>query len=342
MKACVIGASGYTGRELVRLLLGHPEIELSVVTSRSLDGQPVEKIIPQVAGLSDGLTFSNPSIDELCTEDNLEIFFLALPHGTAASYAVELLKAEKKVIDLSADFRLNSAATYREFYGEEHPAKELLPEAQYGLPELHELSWEKSKLIASPGCYPTSILIPLAPILETGLVEENGIVVNSMSGISGAGRNASEKLLYCERNENASAYGLPKHRHLSEIEEQLSLFSNGQIVLSFHPHLSPMNRGICTTISAPVSGQTEISEIYEVWQQRYGSSSFVNILPSGTFPETSHVVGSNRIDISAHIDDRTQRFVFCSAEDNLIKGAGGQAIQSMNICEGFEETTGLL
>ena len=163
-----------------------------------------------------------------------------------------------------------------------------------------------------------------------------------MSGISGAGRNLSEKLLYCERNENASAYGLPKHRHLSEIEEQLSLFSNGQIVLSFHPHLSPMNRGICTTISAPVCEQTEISEIYEVWQQRYGSCSFVNILPSGTFPETSHVVGSNRIDISAHIDARTQRFVFCSAEDNLIKGAGGQAIQSMNICEGFEESTGLL
>ena len=342
MKACVIGASGYTGRELVRLLIGHPKIELSVVTSRSLDGQPVEKIIPQVVGLTDGLTFSNPSIDELCTKDNLEIFFLALPHGTAASYAIELLEAKKKVIDLSADFRLNSAETDHEFYGEEHPAKELLLEAQYGLPELHELNWEKSKLIASPGCYPTSILIPLAPTLESGLVEESGIVVNSMSGISGAGRNLSEKLLYCERNENASAYGLPKHRHLSEIEEQLSLFSNGQIVLSFHPHLSPMNRGICTTISAPVCEQTEISEIYEVWQQRYGSCSFVNILPSGTFPETSHVVGSNRIDISAHIDARTQRFVFCSAEDNLIKGAGGQAIQSMNICEGFEESTGLL
>ena len=342
MKACVIGASGYTGRELVRLLLGHPRIELSVITSRALDGQPVEKIIPQVVGNSDGLVFSNPSIEQLCHQQDLDIFFLALPHGTAASYAIALLEADKKVIDLSADFRLNSADTYKEFYGEEHPDKELLQTAQYGLPELARPSWEKSKLIASPGCYPTSILVPLAPLLKRNLVSNTDIVINSMSGISGAGRNASEKLLYCERNENASAYGLPKHRHLSEIEEQLSLFANQQVVVSFHPHLAPMNRGICTTISVPTNENTEISKVYERWNQEYEKSSFVNVLPTGTFPEVAHVVGSNRIDISAHLDSRTNRLVICSTEDNLIKGAGGQAIQSMNICEGFTETEGLL
>lgn len=342
MKACVIGASGYTGRELVRLLLGHPRIELSVITSRALDGQPVEKIIPQVVGNSDGLVFSNPSIEQLCHQQDLDIFFLALPHGTAASYAIALLEAEKKVIDLSADFRLNSADTYKEFYGEEHPDKELLQTAQYGLPELARPSWEKSKLIASPGCFPTSILVPLAPLLKRNLVSNTDIVINSMSGISGAGRNASEKLLYCERNENASAYGLPKHRHLSEIEEQLSFFANQQVVVSFHPHLAPMNRGICTTISVPTNENTEISKVYERWNQEYEKSSFVNVLPTGTFPEVAHVVGSNRIDISAHLDSRTNRLVICSTEDNLIKGAGGQAIQSMNICEGFTETEGLL
>jgi N-acetyl-gamma-glutamyl-phosphate reductase len=166
MKACVIGASGYTGRELVKLLLAHPRIELSVITSRSLAGESVEKVIPQVVGHSKDLSFSNPSIEELCQQKDLDIFFLALPHGTAASYAISLLQAGKKVIDLSADFRLNSPETYKEFYGEEHPAKDLLDIAQYGLPELHELSWEKSNLIASPGCYPTSILVPLAPLLK--------------------------------------------------------------------------------------------------------------------------------------------------------------------------------
>jgi len=342
MNASVIGASGYTGRELVKLLLAHPHIDLSVITSRTLAGEPVEKIIPQVVGLSDGLCFSNPSIDELCKQGDLEIFFLALPHGTAATYATALLEAGKKVIDLSADFRLYSPETYKDFYGEDHPARELLETAQYGLPELHSLSWEKSKLIASPGCYPTSIIVPLAPLLKEGLVSTNDIVINSMSGISGAGRNASEKLLYCERNENASAYGLPKHRHLSEIEEQLSLFAKQSIILSFHPHLAPMNRGICTTISVPSNDKTEISKIYETWNDHFSDSPFVNILPPGNFPEVAHVVGTNRVDLSAHLDSRTQRLVICSTEDNLIKGAGGQAIQSMNICEGFDQTTGLL
>ena len=343
MKACIIGASGYTGRELVKLLLKHPKIELTVVTSRSLAGQKLDQIIPQVAGHSNDLVFSNPGIEDLSNREELEIFFLALPHGTAATYAVTLLETGKKVIDLSADFRLRTAATYQEFYGEEHPAQSLLKTAQYGLPELHQLSWDKSNLIASPGCYPTSILIPLAPLVHAGnLVQLQDIVINSMSGISGAGRNASEKLLYCERNENASAYGLPKHRHLSEIEEQLSSFAEKSVVISFHPHLAPMNRGICTTISVKATDNSALSAIYDVWKQTFMDRPFARILETGSFPEVSHVVGSNRVDFSAHFDSRSQRYIICSAEDNLIKGAGGQAIQSMNICEGFDETTGLL
>lgn len=343
MKACIIGASGYTGRELVKLLLGHPHIKLSAVTSRSLEGQRVDQVIPQVAHRSKDLVFTNPSIEELSQQQELEIFFLALPHGTAATYAVKLLQGGKKVIDLSADFRLASADTYKEFYGEEHPARVLLETAQYGLPELHQLSWEKSNLIASPGCYPTSILIPLVPLVKkSGIIETGDIVINSMSGISGAGRNASEKLLYCERNENAATYGVPKHRHLSEIEEQLSTFANQNIVISFHPHLAPMNRGICTTISVKASKGSSLSAIYDLWYQNYNNRPFTRILETGSFPEVSHVVGSNRVDFSAHFDSRTNRFVICSTEDNLIKGAGGQAIQSMNICEGFDETTGLL
>ena len=341
MKACIIGASGYTGRELVKLLLGHPIADLSAITSRAFLGKSLEDIIPQATGLSSRLKFTNPTVREICDSD-IEIFFLALPHGTAALYAIKLIEAGKKVIDLSADFRLNSVEVYKEFYGEEHPAEAFLKIAQYGLPELNDLSWDKSKLIASPGCYPTSILIPLAPLVESEILDYEDIIINSMSGISGAGRNATEKLLYCERNENASAYGLPKHRHLSEIEEQLSIFAKRPICLCFHPHLIPMNRGICTTISAKISNPSNFDKIYECWNESYQGRAFTKILPTGTFPEVSHVVGTNNVAFSAHLDTRTKRVVICSTEDNLIKGAGGQAIQSFNVCEGLDETTGLL
>jgi len=342
MNVCIIGASGYSGRELVRLLLDHPKVNLSRITSRSLDGSKLEDAIPLLRGKDRGLHFTNPSLEELTTDDSLELFFLALPHGTAAEYAIPLLEAGKKVIDLSADFRLDSDEIYQEYYGTPHPAPEWLNKAQYGLPELHDLSWEKSPLIASPGCYPTSILIPLAPLLRENLISTNGIVANSMSGISGAGRTANERLLFCERNENASAYGLPKHRHLSEIEEQLSFFAQKTVILSFHPHLSPMNKGICSTISVPFKDIPNPNGIMECWEASYSNSPFTKILPIGVFPETSAVTGTNRIDFSLHVDERTQRYVICSAEDNLIKGAGGQAIQAMNVCQGYEQELGLL
>lgn len=341
MKVGIVGASGYTGQELLSLLITHPQIELSTVTSRAHAGKPLSSVIPKLGKLGQDKSFVSPSIEEL-VKSEIELFFLALPHGTAAKYAIPLLDAGKKIIDLSADFRLNNAAIYEEFYGAKHPAPEWLPLAQYGLPELHDLSWTKSSLIASPGCYPTSILVPLAPLLADDLIEGADIIVNSISGISGAGKNASERLLYCERNESAGPYGLPKHRHLSEIEEQLSLFSGQSIVLSFHPHLGPMSRGLCSTISVRPKNNLNPAAILDCWDSSYSNCEFVQILKDGDLPETGRVVGTNRIDLALQADHRTNRYILCSAEDNLLKGAGGQAVQSMNICNGYGEACGLL
>jgi N-acetyl-gamma-glutamyl-phosphate reductase len=341
MKVGIIGASGYTGQELVTLLISHPKIELSMVTSRANAGEPLSSVVPKLGHKGNAIFFVNPVLQDL-VQSEIELFFLALPHGTAAEYAIPLLDSGKKIIDLSADFRLNSPALYQEFYGTDHPAPEWLSLAQYGLPELNDLSWGKSHLIASPGCYPTSIIVPLAPLLQHQLIDENDIIVNSISGISGAGKNASERLLFCERNENAGAYGLPKHRHLSEIEEQLSASANQPITLSFHPHLGPMNRGLCSTISVRPKSSLSASKIRDCWAATYPDRLFVQILEQGIFPETGNVVGTNRIDISVSEDSRMNRYILCSAEDNLLKGAGGQAVQSMNICNGYEEDCGLV
>jgi len=341
MKTGIIGASGYTGQELVSLLIRHPEINLETVTSRINSGKVLSAIIPKLGKCGHALSFSNPTIEELAISDT-ELFFLALPHGTACEYAVPLVEAGKKVIDLSADYRLNDSATYKEYYGQEHPSPEWLSRAQYGLPELHDLSWSISPLIASPGCYPTSIIVPLAPLLSDALIETNDIVVNSISGISGAGKSASERLLFCERNESSGVYGLPKHRHLSEIEEQLSQAVGESLVLSFHPHLAPMNRGICSTISVRVKGKFNPNLIEDCWNDSYGQRPFVQILKGGELPETAKITGTNRIDLAVQADPRTNRYIISSAEDNLLKGAGGQAVQSMNLCNGYEEGCGLL
>jgi N-acetyl-gamma-glutamyl-phosphate reductase len=341
MNVTIVGASGYSGRQLVSILAGHPKVNLVGVTSRKYAGTPVESSIPHLRGKVEGVIFTNPGIKELCENTDCDLFFLALPHGTAASYAIPLLNAGKKVIDLSADFRLKTDQCYQEFYGSPHPEPEWLGRATYGLPEIHNFSWEDSSLIASPGCYPTSILIPLFPLLKDGLIEESGIVANSMSGVSGAGRNATEKLLYCERNESAGPYGLPKHRHLSEIEEQLSLASSNDVIISFHPHLAPMNRGICSTISVSAKEGLNRKKVWDSWKSFYRGRKFVHLLDEGEFPDVAHVAGTNRIDLSVNEDKRTGRYTICSAEDNLIKGAGGQAVQSMNICQGYEEGEGL-
>jgi N-acetyl-gamma-glutamyl-phosphate reductase len=341
MKVGIIGASGYTGQELVNLLIRHPKIDLSMVTSRAHAGNPLSSVVPKLGHKGHLISFVNPVLPELVQSD-IELFFLALPHGTASEYAIALLDAGKKIIDLSADFRLNSPTLYKEFYGTDHPAPQWLPVAQYGLPELHLVSWQKSPLIASPGCYPTSILVPLAPLLRDKLIDEKEIIVHSISGISGAGKNASERLLFCERNESAGAYGLPKHRHLSEIEEQLCEFAGQSITLSFHPHLAPMNRGLCSTISVRPKSSLAESKIRQCWENTYSNRPFVQVLSQGQFPETGSVVGTNRIDISVSEDARMNRYILCSAEDNLLKGAGGQAVQTMNLCNGYAEDCGLV
>jgi N-acetyl-gamma-glutamyl-phosphate reductase len=341
MKVGIVGASGYSGEVLVKLLLGHPKVTLAAVTSRTHAGKPLASVIPTVRGIDRGLKFVDSDPAALAASD-IELFFLALPHGAAATYAKALVAAGKRVIDLSADFRIADLATYQKYYGEHH-APELLPNARFVLPEITSPSWKKeAKLIAAPGCYPTSILIPLVPLLKAGIVTREHIVVNSYSGVSGAGRKAEEMYLYVERAESSKAYGLTKHRHLAEVEEQLALQTGGKTIIQFNPHLAPMRRGIATTITVPATPGGTIDQVYAAWRGMYADRPFVQILPTGETPDTAHVVGTNRIDISAVHDPRTGNFVLTSAEDNLVKGASGQAVQIMNLWCGFEETAGLV
>jgi len=345
MKVGIIGASGYSGELLVKLLARHPFAQLTRVTSRQLGGKAVSEVMPFLRGPLGDLAFSNSDPGEVAASEE-EVYFLALPHGVAAEYAKPLVAAGKRVIDLSADFRLSSATLYKDYYGADHPAPELLASSPYVQPELARYvgneAWKKAKLIACPGCYPTSILLPLAPLLKEGVVQRHGIVVNSNSGVSGAGKKATAEYSYCERSESASAYGAPRHRHLSEIEEQLSLYAEREIVLQVPPHLAPMRFGIETTIVAKAA--KGLDALYEVWNAAYpkAATPFVSILPSGTFPETRYVVGTNRADISAVYDKRTNNFVITSCIDNLWKGASGQAVQILNLLYGYDETAGLL
>jgi len=340
MNAAIIGASGYSGEELVRILSQHPNVELKAVTSRSLAGTLVAEQMPGLRHLVGDLVFTTSDPTELAASDDIDIFFLALPHGVASEFADPLYQAGKVVIDLSADFRLGSPHLYEEYYGQPHPAPHLLKAAPYVVPELADDKWKEAKLIACPGCYPTSIQIPLIPLLRAGLIEPKGIVINSYSGVSGAGRKVAEDFIYCERNESMKAYGLAKHRHLSEIEEQLERAAFTDCVVQFNPHLAPMSRGISTTIVAKAKAGTE--DLYTTWNKAYNERNFVSVLPSGTYPDTKYVTGTNRCDISAVYDLRTKNFVITSVIDNLIKGASGQAVQIMNLKFGFEETAGLL
>ena len=248
MKVGIVGASGYAGETLVKLLLGHPKVELAAVTSRAHAGKRLSQVIPAVRGIDRGITFVASDPAALAATD-IPLFFLALPHGAAAEFAKALVGAGKRVIDLSADFRVSDLATYERYYGK-HPAPELLPYARYVLPEVTGTEWKQgAKIVASPGCYPTSVLIPLVPLLRDKVVTREHIVVNSFSGVSGAGRKVDEMYLFVERNESAKAYGLVKHRHLSEIEEQLALHTGAPTIIQFNPHLAPMRYGIATTIS---------------------------------------------------------------------------------------------
>jgi len=341
MKVGIVGASGYAGETLVRLLLGHPRVELAAVTSRTHAGKPLSQVIPSVRGIDRGIVFT-PSDAAALAAGDIPLFFLAVPHGTAAEYARALVATGKRVIDLSADFRIADLATYEKYYGKHH-APELLAHARYVLPELTAPSWKtEAKIVASPGCYPTSILVPLVPLLRDGVVSREHIVINSLSGVSGAGRKVEETYLFVERAESAKAYGLVGHRHLSEIEEQLELLTGAKTVVQFNPHLAPMRYGIATTITVPAAPGATIESLYASWRKAYGAAPFVHILASGQTPDTASVTGTNRVDLSAVHDPRTGNFILTSAEDNLVKGTAGQAIQSMNLWYGFEETAGLL
>lgn len=340
MKVGIVGAAGYSGEVLVKLLLAHPHVQLAAVTSRTHAGKPLAAVIPALRGADRGLKFVDSDAAALATSD-IDLFFLALPHGAAATYAKVLVPAGKRVIDLSADFRIADLATYRKYYGEHH-APELLPSARFVLPELTPPAWQtEAKLVAAPGCYPTSILLPLLPLLKAGVVTREHIVVNSCSGVSGAGKKAEEMYLFVERAESMKAYGLTKHRHLAEVEEQLSVHTGAPTVIQFNPHLAPMRRGIATTITVPAAAGATIDSLYAAWRAAYAGRPFVQILASGETPDTAHVFGTNRLDLAAVHDPRTGNFVITSAEDNLVKGASGQAVQIMNLWCGFPETAGL-
>jgi len=342
MNVGIVGASGYSGEVLVKILLGHPQVKLTAVTSRQHAGKAVSAIIPALRGTAaDQLKFIDSDAPTLAARKDIDLWFLALPHGAAADFAKALVPAGRKVIDLSADFRVADLATYEKYYGQHH-APELLPAARFVLPELTDPKWRSElKLAAAPGCYPTSTLVPLAPLLKAGLVSREHIVVNSFSGVSGAGKKVEEQYLYVERTESAKAYGLTKHRHLAEIEEQLSAATGAKIVLQFNPHLAPMRRGIATTITVPAAKGATIEAVYAAWRAAYAGRPFVAILPAGETPDTAHTLGTNRVDISAVHDARTGNFVITSALDNLVKGASGQAVQIMNLWLGLPETAGL-
>ncbi len=341
MNVGIVGASGYAGEVLVKILLGHPQARLAAVTSRTHAGKPLARVMPAVRGLDRGLCFSDSDPAALAAGD-IPLFFLALPHGAAADFAKALLASGKRVIDLSADFRVSDLAAYEPYYGK-HRAPELLPQARYVIPEITPPAWKtEARLVACPGCYPTSILIPLVPLLRDRVVSREHIVVNSFSGVSGAGRKVEESYLFVERAESAKAYSLTRHRHLPEIEEQLALHTGAPTVIQFNPHLAPMRYGIATTITVPAAPGSSVAALYSSWKAAYANAPFVQILPSGETPDTAHVVGTNRIDMSAVLDPRTGNFVITSAEDNLWKGTSGQAVQCMNLWYGWPENSGLV
>lgn len=342
-KVGIVGASGYTGEELVRVLARHPHVQLAAVCSRTLAGKAVADEIPRLRGIvDDGLLFSASSPAE-CAASDVAVWFLALPHGVAAEYAQPLIAAGKRVLDLSADFRLRDLALYKKYYGHDHPAPALAAAARYVVPELQlDDTWKQAPLIACPGCYPTSIQVPLVPLLRAGLVkpEPGRLIINSYSGVSGAGKKADVEYLFCERDSSIKAYGIPGHRHIAEIEEQFGFAAGQPVVVQFNPHLAPMHRGIATTIVVPAAGVTA-AQVEAVWQQAYAGRPFVSVLKSGDFPDTAHVANTNRVAMSVVADVRTGNLIITSVIDNLLKGAGGQAVQALNLLMGWSETAGL-
>jgi N-acetyl-gamma-glutamyl-phosphate reductase len=341
-KVAVVGASGYTGEELVRLLLGHPDVDLVAATSRQLAGKSLAEVFPRFAHLPKAATLEFSDSDPRAIADAAKIVFLALPHGLAAEFAKPLLAAGARVLDLSADFRVKDSGVYREFYRHEHPAPELLGQSVYGLPEIYREQIRGAHLVACPGCYPTSILIPLRPLIRRKAIDRKRILVASMSGVSGAGRKVEADYLFGECNESVRPYSVPKHRHLSEIEQELSNLADERVRIQFTPHLVPVNRGIATTIYADIAANVVNLDPAVLFSGAYAEEPFVRLLGGERLPDTKHVAGTNFIDIAWKIDKRTNRIIVMSAIDNIVKGASGQAVQSMNLMLGLSETAGLI
>ena len=339
-KVAVIGASGYAGEELVRLLLGHPRTDLVAVTSRQFAGRTLAQVFPRFFHHEKAKLLKFVDVDPKQLVSAAEIIFLALPHGVSAEVAKPLVDLGASVVDLSADFRIKDAAVYKEFYGKDHPVAELLVRAVYGLPELYRDRIREAKLVACPGCYPTSILIPLLPLVRAKIVDLARIVVTSLSGVTGAGRKVEPDYLFAECNESIRPYGVPKHRHLSEIEQELSILAGEKVIIQFTPHLVPVNRGIVTTIYVDLRERG--ADVRHLFENAYRDEPFVRLLGDDRLPDTKNVTGTNFIDIAWKIDPRTGRLIVMSAIDNLIKGTSGQAIQCFNLMRGYSETAGLL
>jgi N-acetyl-gamma-glutamyl-phosphate reductase len=345
VKVAIVGASGYAGEELVHLLLRHPHADLAAVTSRQYAGQTIAQVFPKFSHFPKAKTlrFSEPNAELLAKE--AEVVFLALPHGVAAEYAVPLLQLGATVIDLSADFRLKDPAVYLDFYGHEHPAPELLAKSVYGLAEIYREKIREAVLLACPGCYPTSILLPLIPLLRAKLIHSKGIIADCLSGVTGAGRKVEVDYLFAECNESVRPYGIPKHRHLSELEQELGAAAGTRVTMQFTPHLIPVNRGILTTIYAdPTENYSEEfgKKVAGAYRAAYGNEPFIRMLEGKALPDTKNVVGTNFLELAWRLDPRTNKLIVMSAEDNIVKGTSGQAIQCFNIMSGFPETAGLI
>jgi N-acetyl-gamma-glutamyl-phosphate reductase len=330
----IVGATGYTGVELLRLLAAHPEVELKIITSRSEAGMPVSDLFPNLRGHVD-LAFSEPNVDDLVACD---VVFFATPHCVAMALVPELIARGTRVIDLSADFRLKDAKQWESWYNMPHTAPELLAQAVYGLPEVNRAEIKQAQLVAVPGCYPTATQLGFIPLLENNIVDTEQLIADTKSGVSGAGRKAAIGGLLSEASENMKAYAVSGHRHLPEIQQGLSAVYKQDVKLTFVPHLTPMIRGIHATLYSRI---TQACDLQALFEERYKNEPFVDVLPAGSHPETRSVRGSNVCRIAVHQPQGSDTVVVLSVIDNLVKGASGQAVQNMNIMFGFEETTAI-
>jgi N-acetyl-gamma-glutamyl-phosphate reductase len=338
-RVSIVGASGYTGRELIKILLKHSSVKIAHLTSETYGGKRISEVHKTLTGFIDR-RFEKPNMDKLA-EDS-DFIFLALPHGKSQKLVAEFLKNGKKVIDLSADYRLKDKSLYKRWYGFEHSYPRLLRKAIYGLPEIYKKEIEKSSLVANPGCYPTGVILGVAPLLSHGLGDGNSIIVDAKSGVSGAGRRLDIAYHFSECHENLVPYNVGKHRHIPEIEQELSKISKQKITISFTPHLVPMDRGILSTIYVNLKGKVSLDKMWSVYREYYRTATFVRILPKYTFPEVRDIVETNFCEIGFMVDERTNRLIIITVIDNLVKGASGQAIQNMNLMSGFREGEALV